>query len=337
MGSTTLALVGRYRLEDRIAAGGVGEVWRGRDMVLDRAVAVKLLRPDYVQHPETLARFRAEARHAAGVSHPGIAQVYDYGEDGQPFLVMELVPGPSLAGVLLERGPLDAGTAMDVAALITSLTAKEPQARPATAAAAASWAAQLRDSQAPFAAARRAGGDGPATETLTDAVPGTLVGAPSQVMADAQVGPQPAHRTPLARGLHRGRTLALAAGVVAIIAGLAGWLLAGGPGADHPGQRQAGPARVSTSPTTPRLAQVSQATLAGQPVSAVRRQLRQLGLQVQVIWRHNGHQQPGTVIAVQPTGRLPAGTTVTLTGALAPPGHRGHGNGGDDQGNGQGD
>jgi len=56
MGLTTLALAGRYRLEERIAAGAVAEVWRGRDLVLARAVAVKLLRPDYVQHPETLAR-----------------------------------------------------------------------------------------------------------------------------------------------------------------------------------------------------------------------------------------------------------------------------------------
>src|SRR5215471_7759711 len=99
MGSTTLVMAGRYRLAERIAAGGAGEVWRGHDAVLDRAVAVKLLRPEYIEHPETLARFRAEARHAAGISHPGIAQVYDYGEDGQPYLIMELVDGPSLAGV----------------------------------------------------------------------------------------------------------------------------------------------------------------------------------------------------------------------------------------------
>src|SRR5215471_21261924 len=100
MGSTTLVLAGRYRLEERIAAGGAGEVWRSHDTVLDRAVAVKLLRPEYAEHPKTLARFRAEARHAAGITHPGIAQVYDYGEDPQPYLVMELVNGPSLAAVL---------------------------------------------------------------------------------------------------------------------------------------------------------------------------------------------------------------------------------------------
>src|SRR5689334_6706683 len=115
MKSTTSVMAERYRLDERIAAGGVGEVWRGHDAVLDRAVAIKLLRPEYAQHPETLARFRAEARHAAVVAHPGIAQVYDYGEDGQPFLIMELVSGPSLAAVLA-GGPLNADRAMDIVA-----------------------------------------------------------------------------------------------------------------------------------------------------------------------------------------------------------------------------
>jgi eukaryotic-like serine/threonine-protein kinase len=111
-------LADRYRLGDRIAAGGMGEVWRAVDLLLDRPVAVKLLRDEYAQHPETLARFRAEARHTAAVSHPGIAQVYDYGEagPGQPsFLVMELVDGPPLTE-LLARGPLDPALVMDVVA-----------------------------------------------------------------------------------------------------------------------------------------------------------------------------------------------------------------------------
>jgi len=111
-------LAGRYRLEARIAVGGVGDVWRATDLVLGRPVAVKLLRPEYAQHPETLARFEAEARHAASVTHPGIAQVYDYGEAGaaeSPYLVMELVDGPSLAGVLA-AGPLEPCYAMDVLA-----------------------------------------------------------------------------------------------------------------------------------------------------------------------------------------------------------------------------
>ncbi len=114
----SVVLAGRYRLEGPVAYGGVGEVWRATDLVLGRPVAVKLLRAEYAQHPEVLARFRAEARHAGSVSHPGIAQVYDYGEDGaaaSPYLVMELVDGPSLARVLA-AGPLTPAHAMDVLA-----------------------------------------------------------------------------------------------------------------------------------------------------------------------------------------------------------------------------
>ena len=108
----------RYRLDSWIAAGGVGEVWRAVDIVLDRAVAIKLLREEYVLDAQARARFRAEARHAGALSNPGIAQIYDYVEsdpDGPPFLVMELVEGPSLATVLAD-GPLDPGRAMDVVA-----------------------------------------------------------------------------------------------------------------------------------------------------------------------------------------------------------------------------
>jgi tRNA A-37 threonylcarbamoyl transferase component Bud32 len=108
----------RYRLDSWIAAGGVGEVWRAVDTVLDRAVAIKLLREEYVQDDQARARFRAEARHAGALSHPGIAQIYDYAEsdpDIPPFLVMELVEGPSLAAVVAE-GPLDPCRTMDVVA-----------------------------------------------------------------------------------------------------------------------------------------------------------------------------------------------------------------------------
>jgi len=86
--------------------------------MLDRPVAVKLLRAEYAQHPETLVRFRSEARHAASLTHPGIAQIFDYydnGTDHLPFLVMELVDGPSLAEVLT-RGPLTPSDAMDIVA-----------------------------------------------------------------------------------------------------------------------------------------------------------------------------------------------------------------------------
>jgi serine/threonine-protein kinase len=111
-------LAGRYRLAYRIAAGAAGEVWRGLDAVLDRPVAVKLLRASCAGQPEALARFRAEAWHTSSLSHPAIAQVYDYGEADPPnpaYLVMEVVDGPSLAGVLAS-GPLDPARAMDVVA-----------------------------------------------------------------------------------------------------------------------------------------------------------------------------------------------------------------------------
>jgi serine/threonine protein kinase len=108
----------RYRLDGCIALGGVGEVWRGTDLVLERVVAVKLLRPEYAQDEECLARFRAEGRHAALLSHPNIAQVYDYVEKAPPlagFLVMELVDGQSLAR-LLAGGSMDPARTMGIIA-----------------------------------------------------------------------------------------------------------------------------------------------------------------------------------------------------------------------------
>ena len=80
MTDTSVLVARRYRLQAQIGAGGAGEVWKGTDDVLGRPVAVKLLRAEYAGHPQALTRFRAEARHASALSHPGIAQVYDYGE-----------------------------------------------------------------------------------------------------------------------------------------------------------------------------------------------------------------------------------------------------------------
>ncbi|MBO0777054.1 MAG: serine/threonine protein kinase, partial [Actinobacteria bacterium] len=116
--ATDTMLAARYCLDGRIAAGGVGDVWRGRDTALNRPVAVKMLKAEYAQHPEAVARFRVEARLAGSVSHPAVARVYDYCEaDGSypPYLVMELVDGPSLADVLA-AGPLEPARCMDIAA-----------------------------------------------------------------------------------------------------------------------------------------------------------------------------------------------------------------------------
>ena len=111
-------LAGRYHLEELIAIGGMGEVWRATDQVLGRCVAVKLLRPEYLHDEVTLLRFRAEAQHAGLLNHPGIAQVYDYQDaspEGPAYLVMELIDGPSLAGVLA-GGTLDPRRTADVLA-----------------------------------------------------------------------------------------------------------------------------------------------------------------------------------------------------------------------------
>jgi eukaryotic-like serine/threonine-protein kinase len=113
-------LAGRYRLGEPLASGGAGQVWRAVDLVLERPVAVKLLRPEAAVEPEARARLRAEARNASRLCHPGVAQVYDYGESSSPdvpFLVMELVDGPSLAEVLA-GGPLDPGQTMDLIAQV---------------------------------------------------------------------------------------------------------------------------------------------------------------------------------------------------------------------------
>ncbi|GAB3493981.1 protein kinase domain-containing protein [Flexivirga lutea] len=107
---------GRYRLTSRIAAGGMGEVWQARDEILGRTVAIKLLKEGLTDEAGFTERFRNEARLSAGLAHGNIAQVYDYGEDGNlAYLVMEYVPGKPLSSILHERGPISAA---DTAGLI---------------------------------------------------------------------------------------------------------------------------------------------------------------------------------------------------------------------------
>ena len=112
---TDVLLGNRYLLGTRIAGGGMGEVWTANDEVLGRSVAVKILRREYVDDPTFLERFRAEARHAAGLSHAGIAAIYDYGEDdGSPFIVMEHVPGDALSEVIARDGALSPERTLDI-------------------------------------------------------------------------------------------------------------------------------------------------------------------------------------------------------------------------------
>jgi len=101
-----VALGDRYRLVRQIAVGGMGEVWEAYDESLARSVAVKVLKAEFAGDKGFLDRFRTEARNSAALSHPNIAQLFDYGEqDGSSYLVIELVVGEPLAD-LLEREPV---------------------------------------------------------------------------------------------------------------------------------------------------------------------------------------------------------------------------------------
>src|ERR1700759_3510792 len=96
-------VAGRYRLLDRLGAGGMSVVWRAEDQVLGREVALKVLG---ATDPDLLSDLYAEARAAAGLRHPHVVEVYDYGVTaGRPYVVMELVAGRPL-NALLGEGPL---------------------------------------------------------------------------------------------------------------------------------------------------------------------------------------------------------------------------------------
>jgi serine/threonine-protein kinase len=453
MSHPSVMVAGRYRLDGQIASGGSGEVWRGVDTVLDRPVAVKVLHAEHARHAEARARFQAEARHAGSLSHPGIAQVYDYGDAGpghRPYLVMELVIGRSLARVLA-TGPLDPARAMDlvaqaaaglhaahsaglvhrdikpanlllgpgdqvkitdfgiadaagsalvtrgemliataaylapervdgapatpvsdlyslgivaweclaggppftgfgvavalahrdrplpplpphvpgpVSALVADLAAKDPAARPATADQAARRAGQLRDALTAGAAGPPGRRPGQPAAALTG-LPATLAEVPPSA-------PPPATRR-LVRNKTRSARAALTVTAVAVVAGLAGWLLAGRSGAVPPHQPVPGrpPATAAAMPPPARMVEVNAGALAGQPVTAVQQQLRDLGLRVRVQWQPAGQQPPGTVLSVQPAGQVPVGSIVVVTATLQPPsrgssnGTSGTGDGGD--------
>jgi serine/threonine-protein kinase len=116
-------LADRYEIVAPIAVGGMGEVWRARDRVLDRIVAAKVLRSEYMSDPSFLARFRNEARHTAALTHPNIASVYDYGETMDDtgtqqlaFLVMEFVEGHPLVTILHDEHRLPADWTLHVLA-----------------------------------------------------------------------------------------------------------------------------------------------------------------------------------------------------------------------------
>jgi eukaryotic-like serine/threonine-protein kinase len=100
-----LLLKNRYLLLEQLGKGGMANVYHARDTMLERSVAVKVLRESYSRDPAFMARFRQEAKAAANLSHPNIVTVHDFGLDkGQIFIVMEYVPGTDLKALIKERG-----------------------------------------------------------------------------------------------------------------------------------------------------------------------------------------------------------------------------------------
>jgi serine/threonine protein kinase len=110
-------LAQRYRLDEKVGGGGMGEVWRGTDIELERTVAIKTVRSELLDEPGFRERFRAEARTMARIRHPGVVGVHDYFSDaGGAFLVMEFIEGEALSGTLRRVGRLTATRTMKLVA-----------------------------------------------------------------------------------------------------------------------------------------------------------------------------------------------------------------------------
>ncbi len=175
-------LGGRYRLDRTRGVGGMGEVFAGRDLLLDRPVAVKV---PSVATDVARERFQHEARAAARLNHPNVVSVYDWGEDaGTPFMVMELVDGRSLREVLVEQGRVPPREVAELGAQIAeALAAAHAQGvvhrdvKPSNVLVTASGTVKVTD----FGISKSADG-----EALT--VPGALVGTPGYVAPEQAAG-----------------------------------------------------------------------------------------------------------------------------------------------------
>lgn len=109
-------LSGRYEILTRIGGGGMALVYKAHDVLLNRKVAVKVLRQQYVHDEEFIRRFRREAQSAAALSHPNVVSIYDVGqEDDTHYIVMEYVEGSNLNEIIQERAPLQADEAVRIA------------------------------------------------------------------------------------------------------------------------------------------------------------------------------------------------------------------------------
>src|SRR5499427_941539 len=183
-------LGGRYALLEELGAGGMAIVYRARDEVLGREVAVKVLSPQFAADPGFLARFEREARHVAAISHSRIVTVFDSGiDENTPYIVMELVAGRTLRQVLDQVGPLPAREAVTIASAVCEALEAAHAAglvhrdiKPANIVLSGGEVKVLD-----FGIARA---DGPGRATRTQAVLGTAEYLSPEQASGGQVGPQ---------------------------------------------------------------------------------------------------------------------------------------------------
>lgn len=116
-----LLLGGRYELIEKIGGGGMAQVFKAKDLLLNRFVAVKILRQEFVDDEEFVRRFKVEAQSSAGLSHPNIVSIYDVGQDGTvQYIVMEYIDGITLKEYIAHKGFLQWGEAVNIAIQIAS-------------------------------------------------------------------------------------------------------------------------------------------------------------------------------------------------------------------------
>lgn len=114
-------LAGRYELIEKIGDGGMAVVYKGKDRLLNRYVAIKILRPEFTKDEQFIENFRRESQAAAGLSHPNIVGVYDVGKEGNIYyIVMELIDGKVLSQIIKEKGRLDYKEAIHIIRQVAS-------------------------------------------------------------------------------------------------------------------------------------------------------------------------------------------------------------------------